>query len=138
MSRLLTALRPQIDDPLTIECDNRQTIRLLVEQAARLQTKLRHVNIHSHWLREEVQRGVIYIEWQDTKQMMADGLTKALGKQSFHRFIDLIGMENLNERLEAIRKEDELSSEQSNISTIAFMAHSGTWDAREIRSAVNE
>ena len=40
MSRLLIALRLEIDKPLTIECDNRQTIRLLVEQSARLQTKL--------------------------------------------------------------------------------------------------
>ena len=40
MSRLLVALRLEIDEPLTIECDNQQTIRLLVEQSARLQTKL--------------------------------------------------------------------------------------------------
>jgi len=78
MSRLLIALRLEIDKPLTIECDNRQTIRLLVEQSARLQTILRHVDIHSHWLRQEVQRGSIHIKWQETKQMIADGLTKAL------------------------------------------------------------
>ena len=40
MSRLLIALSLEIDKPLTIECDNRQTIRLLVEQSAKLQTKL--------------------------------------------------------------------------------------------------
>ena len=138
MSRLLIALRLEIDKPLTIECDNRQTIRLLVEQSARLQTILRHVDIHSHWLRQEVQRGSIHIKWQETKQMMADGLTKALRRQPFNHFIDLIGIENLYEKLEAIRKEDELSSEQSNISTIAFVTDSVTWDAREIRSAMFE
>jgi hypothetical protein len=36
MSRLLVALKLEIDEPLTIKCDNRQTIRLLVEQSARL------------------------------------------------------------------------------------------------------
>ena len=66
---------------------------------------------------------------------MADGLTKPLGRQPFYRFIDLIGMESPKERLEAIRREDELASDQT-MSTIAFMAHSETWDAREIRSAV--
>jgi hypothetical protein len=96
------------------------------------------VDIYSHWLRQEVQRGSIYIQWQETKQMMADGLTKALGRQPFNHFIGLIGMENLYETLEAIRKEDELSSEQSNISTIAFVTDSVTWDAREIRSALFE
>jgi hypothetical protein len=136
MSRLLIALKLQIDEPLTIECDNKQTIRLLVEESTRLQTKLRHVDIHTHWLRQEVQRGAISIKWQETKQMMADGLTKALGKQPFNHFLDLIGIENLYDRLEAIRKEDELSSGMLNISTIAFVTYSETWDAREIRSAI--
>ena len=126
MSRLLIALRLEIDEPLTIECDNRQTICLLVQQAAKLQTKLRHIDIHSHWLRQEVQRGAICIKWQETKQMMADGLTKALGKQPFNHFLDLIGIENLNDRLEAIQKKDELSSGMLNISTIAFVTYSKT------------
>jgi len=47
ISRLPNALKLQID-ALTMECDNRQTIRLLVEEAAKLQTKLRHVDIHRH------------------------------------------------------------------------------------------
>ena len=49
LSRLLKALSLELNEPLAIECDNRQTIRLLVE-LAKLQTKLRHVDIHSHWL----------------------------------------------------------------------------------------
>jgi hypothetical protein len=68
--------------------------------------------------------------------MMADGLTKALRKQPFNHFIDLIGIENLYDRLEAIQKEDELLSKKLNISTIAFLAYDETWDAREIRSAI--
>ena len=39
---------------LAIDCDNRQTIRLLVDDSVTLQTKLRHVKIHSHWLRQAV------------------------------------------------------------------------------------
>jgi hypothetical protein len=70
--------------------------------------------------------------------MMADGLTKTLGQQPFSHFIKLIGIENIYKKLEAIRKEDELSSGQSNISTIAFVTNSVTWDAREIRSAMFE
>ena len=126
MSRLLIALKLQIDEPLTIECDNKQTIRLLVEESTRLQTKLRHVDIHTHWLRQEVQRGAISIKWQETKQMMADGLTKALGKQPFNHFLDLISIKNLYKILEAICKKDKLLSKQSQISTIAFLAYSKT------------
>jgi hypothetical protein len=53
LSHLLKALSLELDEPLAIECDNRQTIRLLAE-SAKLQTKLRHVDIHSHWLCQEV------------------------------------------------------------------------------------
>ena len=108
LSRLFRALSLELDEPLVIECDNRQTIRLLVEEVTKLQTKLRHVDIHSHWLRQEVQRGSIQLSWQETKKMMADGLTKALGKGLFQRFREMIGLEDQTERLSLIRQEDEL------------------------------
>ena len=108
LARLFRALSLELDQPLIIECDNRQTIRLLVEEVAKLQTKLRHVDIHSHWLRQEVQRGSIRLSWQETKKMMADGLTKALNKALFQRFRDMIGLEDQGERLTLMRREDEL------------------------------
>jgi hypothetical protein len=111
LSRLFRALSLELDEPLSIECDNRQTIRLLVEEVAKLQTKLRHVDIHSHWLRQEVQRGSIQLTWQETKKMMADGLTKALNKALFQKFRDMIGLEDQVERLTLIRREDELKDQ---------------------------
>ena len=50
----MKALKLVLSEALTIECDNLQTIRLLVNKAMKLQTKLCHVDIHSHWLRQEV------------------------------------------------------------------------------------
>jgi hypothetical protein len=79
LSCLLKALSIELDEPLAIKCDNRQTIRLLAE-SAKLQTKLRHIDIHSHWLRQEVQWGSITLTWQESKKIMADGLTKALSR----------------------------------------------------------
>ena len=49
LSHLLMALSLELNEPLTIECDNCQMIHLLIE-SIKLQTNLRHVNIHSHWL----------------------------------------------------------------------------------------
>lgn len=111
LSRLLLALTLQLDEPLTIQCDNLQTIRLMVQEAAKLQTKLRHVDIHSHWLRQEVQRGTIRLQWQETQKMIADGLTKALNKLRFRRFTEMVGLEDLTERLTLIRHQDELKDE---------------------------
>jgi organic radical activating enzyme len=55
VSRLIKELKIKLDDNhIHIECDNKQTIRLVTEEIATLQTKLRHVDIHNHWLRQEV------------------------------------------------------------------------------------
>ena len=40
----------------------KQTIRLLTKSDAELNTKLRHVDIHHHWLRQEVREGSINIK----------------------------------------------------------------------------
>jgi hypothetical protein len=115
LSRLLRALTLQLDEPLTIQCDNIQTIRLMVQEAAKLQTKLRHVDIHSHWLRQEVQRGTIGLQWQETGKMIADGLTKALSKLRFKRFTEMVGLEDLTERLTLIRRQEDLKDELQEI-----------------------
>ena len=51
LSCLMQALNFVIPEALTIECDNAQTIRLLVDESMKLQTKLRNVDIHSHLVR---------------------------------------------------------------------------------------
>ena len=107
-SRLMKALKLSVPDPLTIECDNAQTIRLLVDQLTKLQTKLRHVDIHSHWLRQEVQRGSIAVCWIPTKQMMANGLTKALTHANHRDFVSMTGLEDQSELLASIQKEEDL------------------------------
>ena len=40
--------------------------------------------------------------------MVADGLTKALGKALFQRFTEMVGLEDQERRLFLIRREDEL------------------------------
>lgn len=40
---------------LTLYCDNAQTVDLLNKARPLLATKLRHVDIHQHWLRQGVQ-----------------------------------------------------------------------------------
>ena len=38
-------------------------------------------------------------QWKATKEMIADGLTKALPKQRFKSFINMIGIVDIKERL---------------------------------------
>jgi hypothetical protein len=58
--RLLNELSVTLPDKtITIDCDNLQMINLVTKDAMRLQTKLRHVDIQNHWLRQEVSNGTL-------------------------------------------------------------------------------
>ena len=50
ISRLLKAMTLRLDKLLIIECDNKQTLRLVTKDSMKLSTKLRHMDIHNHWL----------------------------------------------------------------------------------------
>ena len=74
----------------------------------KLRTKLPHIDIHSPWLRQEVQRQSIHIRWVPTKEMAADGLTKALTIANHEAFIGMPGIEDQKDLLESIRRKKYL------------------------------
>jgi len=92
LGRLLSQLNARLEAPIVIQCDNKQTILLLTRDVATLKTKLRHVDVHNHWLRQEYQRGTIEIVWCPTNDMKADGFTKALVKQKFLPWRDSLNL----------------------------------------------
>jgi hypothetical protein len=49
-----------------IYCDNQQTVGIVTKATERLQTKLKHVNIHQLWLRQAVDRGDVNVQWIPT------------------------------------------------------------------------
>ena len=92
-SRLIQELNIKLPNPtIEIQCDNQQTIRLVTQEISRLQTKLRHVDIHNHWLRQEVARGRIKVVYTKSSHMIADGLTKALPINQWQRFLTQLGL----------------------------------------------
>lgn len=90
--RLFASIGFDPEHHLSIKCDNMQTIRILCKDDPTIQTKLRHVDIHQHWLRQETQSKRILIDWIPTSLMPADGLTKTLTGQRFHNFVRLLGL----------------------------------------------
>ncbi|KID83900.1 polyprotein [Metarhizium guizhouense ARSEF 977] len=97
--RLLNSLEVKLNEPLQLEIDNRQTIRLLVEESAKLTTQLRHVDIYQHWLRQEVQNSRIEVRWVESKDMMADGMTKSLPKVRHIEFLRQLRIEDIRSRI---------------------------------------
>jgi hypothetical protein len=83
----------------TIFCDNRQTLRLLKMETPKLQTALKHVDIHQSWLRQEVQNQRINVEWVPTKDMVADGFTKLLAPPQHAEFIRQLNLVDITNRL---------------------------------------
>jgi hypothetical protein len=78
-SCLLEKLYIQLpSNTITIYCNNMQTIWLVTKEISKLQTKLRHVDIYNHWLRQEILRGKINVEYVQSAEMIADGFTKVL------------------------------------------------------------
>jgi hypothetical protein len=93
ISRLLQESGIKLPEPtITIQCNNTQTICLVTEEVSKLQTKLRHMNIHHHWLRQEVSNKVIRVEYVQSHQMTADGLTKVLPVNKWSFFLEQLGI----------------------------------------------
>ena len=46
--KLFEAMKLQMKQFLIIQCDNRQTMRLIEKKDLKLSTRLRHVDIHNH------------------------------------------------------------------------------------------
>jgi len=99
MSRLFKAMTLRLNEPLTIHYNNTQTLRLLKEDSAKLNTKLQHVNIHQHWLRYEYAARRVLFKWIPTTEMIIDGFTKALLKQKFQNFVQMVRMVDILDRL---------------------------------------
>jgi hypothetical protein len=93
INRLIMELGIKLSPTIPIQCDNQQTIRLITEEIAKLVTKLRHVDIHNHWLRQAVAHSEITVVYCPTSEMVADGLTKALPANKWTPFLDQLGLE---------------------------------------------
>lgn len=90
----------------TIWCDNQQTVGIVTKEHDKLHTKIKHVDIHQLWIRQEVTAARINIKWVPTTYMPADGLTKILPKQKFAGFVRQLSLIDITERLRGLRQTD--------------------------------
>lgn len=89
---------------------HRQTIRLVSRDPAKLQTKLRHVDIHNHWMEEAVAQKQVLVEYTPIADMLADGLTQALSVDMFRKFRALVGIMDVTEQIKG-RKLKKVTNE---------------------------
>ncbi|KAJ5256521.1 hypothetical protein N7478_012625 [Penicillium angulare] len=98
--RFLGRISFEPSQTITLRCDNQQTVTLLNSEHAKIDTKLRHVDIHGHWLRQEIREGRINIKWVPTAKMAADGLTKILPRKKHEEFVRTLRMEDIKHLIE--------------------------------------
>lgn len=84
----------------TLFCDNQQTVGIINKTEDRLNTKMRHVDTHQMWLRQEAEAGRLQVSWMATNQMPADGLTKSLTRQKHSTFIEQLGLVDISNLLQ--------------------------------------
>ena len=68
----------------TLKCDNQGAIMLT--QKAQVNDRTKHVDVKIHFVRHHVAEGNVVLEYLPTQEMVADCLTKPLGRQLFVRF----------------------------------------------------
>jgi hypothetical protein len=78
----------------------------MVEDNARLKTRLCHVDIQNMWLKQEYRKARFEISYLATAEMPADGLTKALPRQKFDSFVRHLGLVEIKDLLENEATED--------------------------------
>lgn len=60
---------------------------MVAKAKSKLKTKLFHVDIHNHWLRQEVSAVKIAVEYVLSAEMIADGFSKVLPVNKWDNFL---------------------------------------------------
>lgn len=68
-------------EPIIIHCDNSSAIQLANNDGYHARTK--HIDIKHHFCRQKLQDGFIILEHINTKEMVADSMTKSVTKEKY-------------------------------------------------------
>nr|GEZ34716.1 reverse transcriptase domain-containing protein [Tanacetum cinerariifolium] len=74
-------------------CDNKSAIALCCNNVQHSQSK--HIDIRFHFIKEQVENGVVELYFVNTEYQLADIFTKALGRERIEFLINKLGMRNL-------------------------------------------
>lgn len=97
-----------------ILCDNQQTVGLIQKERPQLTSKLKHVGIHSLWLRQTHRDGKVAVQWVPTTDMPSDGFTKPLSTEKHVHFVRQLGLVDISSRIDpgyASEEDIQISSE---------------------------
>lgn len=82
-----------VDRPITVFCDNNAAVALTQNTGGH--SRIKHVNVKTHWIREAVACGDIHVHPISTEENVADLFTKSLPRAKLEYLIKKMGMEFL-------------------------------------------
>lgn len=87
-------------------CDNHSAIALCCNNVQHSRTK--HIDIRHHFIREQVEKGIVELYFVRTEFQLADIFTKALPREHFEFILPRLGMKSLTpEALSGLQEEQE-------------------------------
>ena len=90
---LLKNIGTKEDGSSTIFEDNNGAIEL--SRNPKFHDRTKHIDVAHHFVREQVNQNNISVKYCPTQNMLADGMTKALTKDTFQRLRDLLGVKSV-------------------------------------------
>ena len=75
IKQIFDFLEIKVELPMNIQCDNQGAVFLAKNKTP---TRMKHVDVRYHFIRELIEQGVIQLEYINTKSNTADALTKNL------------------------------------------------------------
>ena len=105
-------MRSQLSDygficnKIPMYCDNKSAIALCCNNVQHSRTK--HIDIRHHFIREQVEKGIVELYFVRTEFQLADIFTKALSRERFHFILPRLGMKSLTpEDLKCLQEDQE-------------------------------
>ena len=86
-------------------CDNKSAIALCCNNVQHSRSK--HIDIRHHFIREQVEKGIVELYFVRTEFQLADIFTKALPRERFEFILPRLGMKCITQESLQRLKEDE-------------------------------
>ncbi|GJZ31739.1 retrovirus-related pol polyprotein from transposon TNT 1-94 [Tanacetum coccineum] len=91
---------------IPLYCDNRSAIALCCNNVQHSRSK--HIDIRHHFIREQVEKGVVELYFVSTDYQLADIFTKALPRERFEFLLPRLGMKSMSpETLKRLQEGEE-------------------------------
>eukprot|EP00253_Pinus_taeda_P015807 PITA_15807 len=90
MKKTLQDLQVKFDEPIPMFCDNTSTIS--ISKNLVMHSKMKHILIKYHFIREQVTEKSIKLEYVGTKEQIADIFTKPLPREAFEYLRQKLGI----------------------------------------------